>query len=677
MKKHVRFHLGYRITCRYCPEVFSNVGALRKHIRVSHPEIHKAKQLDKISQYGTLRKPEINSCDTREENCDSQGSDKVENSGKGLRRKSSRDKLAETEGVSSENKENSEIEQEKYHFEHGISFAADEIDDGGSRFKFSCTVCKKRFSNYVNMCRHRRKAHGNETRPRPEVPKPLPVTRLNPKKPKPLYSESPEEVALFYASVSHNIATNLNEYIDGTVDSLENFKDHIKIDDYTAVSDATEKDVKPVDLTWEMYNFPPNYKPGKTISFTEIRQEFDIHSDFDGHCKSFDSQCDTLNLVEKESETEGAKVRIQGSAILKTGTLDETTDSFNLSSTHSKVDQGTSENKEKNKGFVNVPGELKKPDITCGSRLSTSSENSDSSKMDLSDGKVLSILRRKFHKSQEECASPFKQLENGEYANFDDLLIGDIDSPIIPRSQSVSSGISFKRKDLLKTSYVNKSENMLDTLEDGNDVNSKDKSDVGPAFNPQPLSFLCETLLGLKRKETFNVSQSPSSGSSSLSSLDSHSSLNEPEHNGSLFTTLSLAANQKEDEQFQSTNQIFRDIKADYSEAPNHSLENYHDIAFGKNGQVASVCAICKKHFRDFDGLLRHHRKRHPASICQFIEVEQGNEIDALHFSEPSTVGALAVTDPGLDNVSDREVFTCTGCGSVFKTLAKLHIHYS
>ena len=657
--------------------MFSNVGALRKHIRVSHPEIYKAKQLDKISQYGALRKPDRKSCDTRDENCDSQESDKVEKIGKGLRRKSSRDKLTETEGVSSENKENSEIEQEKYHFEHGISFTADEIDDGGSRFKFSCTVCKKRFSNYVNMCRHRRKAHGNETRPRPEVPKPLPVTRLNPKKPKPLYSESPEEVALFYAGVSHNIATNLNEYIDGKVDSLENFKDHIKIEDYTPVSNETVKDVNPIDLTWEMYNFPPNYKPGKTISFTEIRQEFDIHSDFDSHCKSFDNQSDTVNLVEEESEPGSARVRIQGSKILKTGDLDETTTCSNLSSRHSEVDlkQRTSENTEENKDKVNAPEKIKKTDNTCDFRLSASSENSDNSKMDLSDGKVLSILRRKLHKSREECASPFKHIENGEYANFDDLLIGDIDSPIIPRSQSVSSGISFKRKDLLKTSYINKSENMLDSLGNGNDEKSEEKSDVGPAFSPQTLSFLCENLLGLKRKETVNVGQNSSSGSSSLSSLDSHSSINEPGHNGSLFTTLSLAANQKEDERFQSTNQIFRDIKADYSEAPNHSLENYHDIAFGKNGQVASVCAICKKHFRDFDGLLRHHKKKHPASICQFIEVEQGNEIDALHFSEPSTVGALAVTDPGLDSVSDREVFTCTGCGSVFKTLAKLHIH--
>ena len=646
MKKHVRFHLGYKTTCRNCPEVFSNVGALRKHIRLSHPEIYKAKQQDKVSQ------PDRKSCDSIEDNGDSRDSDKVEKTGKGLRRKSSRDKLEESDSKSSENKENSEIAPEKYHFEHGISFTADEIDDGGSRFKFSCTVCKKRFSNYVNMCRHRRKAHGNETRPRPEVPKPLPVTRLNPRKPKPLYSESPEEVARFYAGVSHNIATNLNEYLDGKVDSLENFKDHIKVEDYTPVNLETEKD-KPVDVTWEMYNFPPNYKPGKTISFTEIRQEFDIHNNFESHCKSFDSQSDTVNLVNEESESGGAKVRIQGSTILKTDI----------------------EPYVKNNDIVIIADEVKKSDNTSDSRILASSEQSGSSKMDLSDGKVINLLRRKLHKSREECASPLKHIENGEYQNFDDLLIGDIDSPIIPRSQSVSSGISFKRKDLIKNSYINKSENMLDSLENGHDVNTAEKNDEGPTFSPQPLSFMCENLLGLKRKDTVNVTENTVSGSSSLSSLDSASSENKSGHNGSLFTTLSLAANQKEDERFQSTNQIFRDMKSEYSDALNHSLENYNDIAFGRNGQVACVCAICKKHFRDFDGLLRHHRKKHPASICQFIEVEQGNEIDTLHFSEPSTVGALAVTDPGLDNVSDREVFTCTGCGSVFKTLAKLHIH--
>ena len=687
MKKHVRFHLGYRITCRYCPEVFSNVGALRKHTRISHPEIYKAKQLDKISRNGALRRPDRKSFDTKEESCDSHVSDKVEKAGKGFRRKSgSRDKLSETEEVVSiENKENSEIKQEEYHFDHGISFTADEIDDGGSRFKFSCTVCKKRFSNYVNMCRHRRKAHGNETRPRPEVPKPLPVTRLNPKKPKPLYSESPEEVALFYASVSHNIATNLNEYIDGKVDSLENFQDHIKVENYTPVSAEIEKDVKPVNLTWEMYNFPPNYKPGKTISFTEIRQEFDIHSDFDSHCKSFGNQSDTINLVSEESEGGDARVRIQGSKILNRGNLNETSNCKDLNSMQSTEDlkNRDSEYIDKNKGVVNITEGSRNTDSAGDSKLSASSGNSDSSKMDLTDGKVFSILRRKLQKSKEDCVSPFKHIENGEYANFDDLLIGDIDSPIIPRSQSVSSGISYKKRDLLKTSSVNKSENMLDSLANGNSensdtdvvMNSEDKMDLGPVFSPQSLSFLCENLLGLKRKETINVSQNLSSGSSSLSSLDSHSSGIQSGYNGSWLTTLSLAASQKENERFQSTNQIFRDIKGDYSEAPDHTLDNYHDIAFGKNGQVACVCAICKKHFRDFECLIRHHWKKHPASICQFIEVEQGNEIDTLHFSEPSTVGALAVTDPGLDNVSEREVFTCTGCGTVFKTLAKLHIH--
>ena len=34
------------------------------------------------------------------------------------------------------------------------------LENGGSLFRYACTLCSKMFSSYVNMCRHRRLAHG-------------------------------------------------------------------------------------------------------------------------------------------------------------------------------------------------------------------------------------------------------------------------------------------------------------------------------------------------------------------------------------------------------------------------------------------------------------------------------------------------------------------------------------
>ena len=671
MKKHVRFHLGYRITCRYCPEVFSNVGALRKHTRISHPDIYKAKQLDKIARHGVLRRPDKKSWNNQEESevIKTSKEDKI----KVDKKKNSKEKISQAEpAVKPDIEEVSEAQEKDYQFDHGLSFAADEIDDGGSRFKFSCTVCKKRFSNYINMCRHRRKVHSNESKPKVDEP----VFKLNPKKSQPVI-ETPEEVALFYASVSHNIATNLNEYIDGTPESLQNFRDHIKVEDYIPVSVESKKEDYKEDLTWEMYNFPPNFKPGKTISFSDIRKEFDIHSDFDSHCKSFlsDSESHSEELSHKESKQKVSTHMNKLSSNQLSANLDE----INSIESGCKSSENINDIKATDELVVNntVGAEA----IESSKELLIKDSSGDCSNMDLTAIKANSLLKRQIETSNLGYASPctlgFKHIENGEYTNFDDLLIGDMEIPLVPRSQSISSSVSRGKVETSKSAANLKTSESVDPPLPNNEIEKQEAHGFSVEEmkrNPRPLSLLCENLLGLKRKG-INKDQFSKAENSSSSSLDSRSSSNESFHNGSILTTLSLAASQKDEERFQSTNQIFRDIKADYSESPNHTFDNYHDIAFGKNGQVASVCAICKKHFRDFDTLVRHHWKKHPASVCHFIEIEQGHEIDSLHFSEPSTVGALAVTDPGLENVFDREIFTCTRCGTSFTTLAKLHVH--
>ncbi|XP_064611648.1 LOW QUALITY PROTEIN: uncharacterized protein LOC135475646 [Liolophura sinensis] len=130
-------------------------------------------------------------------------------------------------------------------------------------FKFSCTVCKKRFHNYVNMCRHRRLAHPELAKlEKVAVTKEIKTDEI---KVEPQSEEEPEWLpcdATFFAGVADNIAYNLCNHIDGGVLALEKFSTHIKIQDYKSVAAVHEKpELALRDKIWTRYNFPSGYEP--------------------------------------------------------------------------------------------------------------------------------------------------------------------------------------------------------------------------------------------------------------------------------------------------------------------------------------------------------------------------------------------------------------------------------
>lgn len=178
-------------------------------------------------------------------------------------------------------------------------------------------------------------------------------------------------------------------------------------------------------------------------------------------------------------------------------------------------------------------------------------------------------------------------------------------------------------------------------------------SDTAAFSSPKPLSYLCEQLLGLSpvTRTKYKKCICPAVNSEVDSFLESRCIKEE-------------------------NTSPFRDEKPDFSDASEDSpFYNYNTIAFGKNGAVQNICLTCKRQFKDIETLLGHHWKKHPGTVCGSLEVEQGNGIEELHFTEPSCVGALAVTDIGLENTSELESFKCTFCGEEFKTMSKLHVH--
>ena len=314
MKKHVRFHLGYRATCRECSGTFTNVGSLRKHTRIAHPEVYTARLVERLKKFGVLRGPDKNALKKRIV-------DKViGKKSTGVKDKDSvKVKSSElNQGQNIIDEAGDKQDTSELNGDNDLNFAADEIDDGGSRFKFSCTVCKKRFSSYLNMCRHRRKAHGNETKPRSEQ---CLTFGRQAKAPSPIH-ENPEEIAAFYANVSHNIATNLNCYIDGKPESLENFKEHIKIEGYSGDFVYAEKKVTAADFNWEYYNFPSDFCPGASISICD-KVEIDdnderekvLFIDEDSRSSSVDSISESDITSAKQSESESKSVNHSKEAV--------------------------------------------------------------------------------------------------------------------------------------------------------------------------------------------------------------------------------------------------------------------------------------------------------------------------------------------------------------------------
>ncbi|WAR24229.1 PRDM2-like protein [Mya arenaria] len=614
------------------------------------------------------------------------------------------------------------------HFETEISFANDEIDEGEGRFKFSCTVCKKRFSSYLNMCRHRRKVHTADNKPRNDHM----TFGIHPRPPSPIV-ENPEETAAFYANVAHNIAINLNCYIDGTAESIQKYSDHIAVDDNKGHTEYAEKEtLTEIDekLKLDNYNFPSNFMPADTVSYTDIKNALHIYNDFDSHCTSVESRSskssenkerNTEKLAEqllgkreketnrehnfsdsddevgrlfiatenaKNVDTEKQKLKSDNRTALSRNCKDRSVSSLksklggqphitNSSSVESqlvlKQFQGNADDHHIAMGIASYGMKLLS-NLVMAKRAPDVKNNEPQEKgsagflsLQISNGQVVT--------RDSPAARTFHQVRLGEYANFQDDLLNNVDDhsvasdrttnkDIVPlakynvpetlQASTVGSVSLDKEKDLYAetTSNNRQAQEELDALYD--DLDSQLSDDQLPRENnsetsvnlknPKRLNQICERMLGVTPKSTKRRNRE------------------EPESPDKSCENMDLT--------------WFHDQKPDYSRLTVDSpFYNYDQIEFGHNGEVSIICTVCKKHFKDLDLLIRHHWKKHPAVQLSFFEIEEGNDIEDLHYLEPSCVGALAVSDPGWDSVTEMESFKCSHCSAVFKSLDKLHVH--
>ena len=163
-----------------------------------------------------------------------------------------------------------------------------------------CTICKKKFSTYGSMCRHRRSVHRvvkqcGEFRPVDSGPSSSPppasveeagawedpvarrvmhieasVEKMyqaieaqhasNWAEEEELVFSPPPSPTSFYRNVADNIAENLSLYLDGGSEALKMAQQHVRADDYVPL-DEVQVAQSMGNIDWSAYNFPQFFMP--------------------------------------------------------------------------------------------------------------------------------------------------------------------------------------------------------------------------------------------------------------------------------------------------------------------------------------------------------------------------------------------------------------------------------
>lgn len=255
-RRHERIHRGTRLACPLCSSSFTQSNDLKKHVRRQHLESYRACAY--CSRYFTADSQLSVHLRRVHPGCDLEAN----------RRRASVQRFAKSAALEADRAESKRL-------------AAEAVDGSvtspaamTTTTTFACTVCRKSFSDYANMCRHRRLAHGCGA---------LGADQEQ-------YSSDDDDVAsgvvggrtadsaaavmdlqqAFFAGVSKNIAANLNHHVAGKVEDLVRASSHIRWKQSASGSAAVNAVAAAVvadqingassAVKLEDFNFPHGYK---------------------------------------------------------------------------------------------------------------------------------------------------------------------------------------------------------------------------------------------------------------------------------------------------------------------------------------------------------------------------------------------------------------------------------
>lgn len=743
LKKHMNIHTGCKVPCRYCEAVFSHVGALRKHIRLLHPTIHRERLLKLLERQGKLGTKAHKYLDNSYENENSKSSEH-----------------GSTYTSSNEGEKEIKPKKEKR--------TKTRIEDGiDSRFKFSCTICKKRFTEYVNMCRHRRMAH--ET---PDDENNSNANSEGSSESANIVVENPEAIAAFFANVAYNIAENLTCYLDGGQEAIEAYS---KREDEEVDVENTDEDKKveePHNIALHQYNFPHSYNPRllqENFEYCpldpselmkkyekEVPSYFDVNIDenslddrgpalctrrrnskdskddsrdsiwgnrFDGSftnspAKSERSQSPMLKIASVYSGKEAAML-IPGTPKKGAPTEEGGKDSKVITIDPLVTQNSSTEKENESEKGSNKDEEQKSVVVTQGERNTENKVEKNGA-----DNKQTSELSQE---QTDEETSTTKNAENkSDESEEESKTTESSESKVTPEkmeSQDLGNGnsspgdINGNRKQVKVDSQESDKQGQSENPEP--DPKEREESEHTPRkhiFKIMEYSKLKKGGLTVirhgeldegknksaevKKDKTVESKTSVSSDSSNTvpcdkAALNSENKLqindmsSDDSNSGillvDLFTDSDSEQANKDHELMLQGLDLARGAKdkmekkarsSSVGNSPQRSpLYNYETIMFGKLGDTAYVCSVCKRHYPDFDRLIRHQWKKHPSIYCDFMEVEQGHEIESLYYSKPCHRGLLGSSGKALERAINKPSYTCTRCRGSFKSVDRLRVH--
>lgn len=754
----MNIHTGCKVPCRYCEAVFSHVGALRKHIRLLHPTIHRERLLKLLERQGKLGTKAHKYLDNSYENENSKSSEH-----------------GSTYNSSNEGEKEIKPKKEKR--------TKTRIEDGiDSRFKFSCTICKKRFTEYVNMCRHRRMAH--ET---PDDENNSNANSEGSSESANIVVENPEAIAAFFANVAYNIAENLTCYLDGGQEALEAYSKR-EDEEVDVVNTEEDKQVEePPNIALDQYNFPHSYNPRllqENFEYCpldpselmkkyekEVPSYFDVNIDenslddrgpalctrrrnskdskddsrdsiwgnrFDGSftnspAKSERSQSPMLKIASVYSGKEAAMLipgtpkkdapTEKGGQDPKVITIDPlVTQSSNTEKEKESEKEPKKDEKEKSvavtQGESNTENEVEKNGADNEEISELSQKQTD---------EETSTAKNAENKSEEESEEKSKTTQSSESR----VTPEKVESQDLGDSNSSPGDINGNRKQVKVDSQESEKQSQSENPE------PEPKEKQSQSENPEPGPKEKGESEHTPRKHIFKIMEysklkkggltvirhgeldegrnkyeevkkdkaveskiSASNDSSNTVSCDKAAlnsenklQINDMSSDDSnsgillvdLFTDSDSEQTNKDHELMLQGLDLAKGAKdkmekkarsSSVGNSPQRSpLYNYETIMFGKLGDTAYVCSVCKRHYPDFDRLIRHQWKKHPSIYCDFMEVEQGHEIESLYYSKPCHRGLLGSSGKALERAINKPSYTCTRCRGSFKSVDRLRVH--
>lgn len=754
----MNIHTGCKVPCRYCEAVFSHVGALRKHIRLLHPTIHRERLLKLLERQGKLGTKAHKYLDNSYENENSKSSEH-----------------GSTYNSSNEGEKEIKPKKEKR--------TKTRIEDGiDSRFKFSCTICKKRFTEYVNMCRHRRMAH--ET---PDDENNSNANSEGSSESANIVVENPEAIAAFFANVAYNIAENLTCYLDGGQEALEAYSKR-EDEEVDVVNTEEDKQVEePPNIALDQYNFPHSYNPRllqENFEYCpldpselmkkyekEVPSYFDVNIDenslddrgpalctrrrnskdskddsrdsiwgnrFDGSftnspAKSERSQSPMLKIASVYSGKEAAMLipgtpkkdapTEKGGQDPKVITIDPlVTQSSNTEKEKESEKEPKKDEKEKSvavtQGESNTENEVEKNGADNEEISELSQKQTD---------EETSTAKNAENKSEEESEEKSKTTQSSESR----VTPEKVESQDLGDSNSSPGDINGNRKQVKVDSQESEKQSQSENPE------PEPKEKQSQSENPEPEPKEKGESEHTPRKHIFKIMEysklkkggltvirhgeldegrnkyeevkkdkaveskiSASNDSSNTVSCDKAAlnsenklQINDMSSDDSnsgillvdLFTDSDSEQTNNDHELMLQGLDLAKGAKdkmekkarsSSVGNSPQRSpLYNYETIMFGKLGDTAYVCSVCKRHYPDFDRLIRHQWKKHPSIYCDFMEVEQGHEIESLYYSKPCHRGLLGSSGKALERAINKPSYTCTRCRGSFKSVDRLRVH--